>query len=456
MSSGELPLEIYHRANAVGSGSYGSVVVVYDDEGQEYAMKLFDDDEEDEEDVDSSDYGINLGALREISILRLLKEENSHPNVIEIHDVQTAFGEEDDEEVGVYAMAMPLFPDGSLADAFSKITTKKQKAVIAHGILKAMAYLHENSIIHRDIKSDNVLLKFQTSDGDSGHGLFEPVVIDFSLAKFVSEDDSSEVEPTHTASIGTPTYRAPEVVDEKPYGLPSDLWSVGVVLLEMLQGKCFESFKDKGALKEIAQCLDSLPDAPFPTLLRGLLETDPSKRWTARQALSCDLFAKFNLSEEPESKSFHRISLSDALPIEGDESEDDCSIGKENHRNSRESKDSSTKKKKKVDPVVSKRTKFVQKVCDWMEWENPMTTKAAMLYISQMNEITGNVDDLNASNTMLDCLVLAHKFFERHLSGTSDLDTLYEKFGQGGFDADEYAGNENTIFEMMDFCLYPR
>lgn len=455
MSSGELPLEVYHRANAIGSGSYGSVVVVYDDEGEEYAMKLFDDEEEDEDSVNPSDYGLNLGALREISILRLLKEENSHPNIIEIHDVQTAFGEEDDEEIGVYAMAMPLFPDGSLADAFSKITTKRQKAVIAHGILKAVAYLHENSIIHRDIKSDNVLLKFHPSDGGAGRGVFDPVVIDFSLAKFVSKGDSTEVEPTHTASVGTPTYRAPEVVDEKPYGLPSDLWSVGVVLLEMLQGKCFESFKDKGALKEISQCLDSLPEGqPFPTLLRGLLEPDPTKRWTAREALDCDLFAKFNLREEPESKSFHRISLSDALPIEGDE-DDDESVGKENQRNSRDTKGSSLQKKK-VNPVIAKRSKFIHKVCDWMEWSNPLTARAAMVYSTQMNEITGNVDDLNASNTMLDCLVLAHKFFEQDLCGTSDLDAMYEKFGGGGFDADEYLGNENTVFEMMDFCLYPR
>lgn len=452
MSSGELPLEIYHRTNAIGSGSYGSVVVVYDDEGQEYAMKLFEDDEEDDEDtVNGSNYGIDLGALREISILRLLKEENSHPNIIEIHDVQTSFGEEDDEEVGIYAMAMPLYPDGSLADAFSKITTKKQKAVIAHGIVKAVAYLHENSIIHRDIKSDNVLLKF-----DASRGIFEPVVIDFSLAKFISSNDSPEFEPTHTASVGTPTYRAPEVVDEKPYGLPSDLWSVGVVLLEMLQGKCFESFKDKGAIKEISQCLDNLPEGqPFPTLLRGLLEMDPAKRWTAREALNCDLFAKFNLSEASDSKSFHLISLSDALPIEGGESGDECNIGKENRQNFRESKDASLQKKK-ANSVISKRSKFVHKVCDWMEWENPLTAKAAMVYSTQMNEITGNVDDLNASNTMLDCLVLAHKFFEFNLCGTSDLDGLYEKFGQGGFDADEYLGNENTIFSMMDFCLYPR
>jgi len=421
------------------------VVIVYDDEGEEYAMKLFDDEEEDDS------YGIELGALREISVLRLLKGENAHPNVIEIHDVQTAFGEED-EEVGVYAMAMPLFPDGSLADSFPKLTSKKEKAMVAYGILNAVAFLHENSIIHRDIKSDNILLKFDPTNGDIEQGAFVPVLIDFSLAKFVSANESSETEPTHTSSVGTPTYRAPEVVDEKPYGLPSDLYSVGVVLLEMLQGKCIEAEKDKDAMEAITKSLQRLPEGqPFPELLRGLLEPDPSKRWTAREALRCDLFAKFHLSPEPNSKTFHRISLSNALPIEGDESDFDYINEKENQPVSKKSAMS----KKKTNSVLDKRFKLIRKVCDWMEW-NASTAKAAMVYSTQMNEITGNIDDLNESNAMLDCLVLAHKFFEHDLRGTDDLDEMYEKFGHSGFDIEEYGCNENTIFSMMDFCLYPR
>ena len=108
-----------------------------------------------------------------------------------------------------------------------------------------------------------------------------------------------------------------------------------------------------------------------------------------------------------------------------------------------------------MNSVLDKRFKLIRKVCDWMEW-NASTAKAAMVYSTQMNEITGNIDDLNESNAMLDCLVLAHKFFEHDLRGTDDLDEMYEKFGHGGFDVEEYGCNENTIFSMMDFCLYPR
>ena len=458
MSSGELPLYICHRTNAIGSGSYGSVVTVYDDEGEEYAMKLFDDEDDDSDSEDGSNYDISLGALREISILRLLREENSHPYVIAIHDVQTSFGEVEDEEVDLYAKAMSLYSQGSLADVFSKITSKKQKVVIAYGIINDVANLHENSIIHRDIKSDNILLRFNSSEGEAGDDTFQPVLIDFSLAKFVDLDDTSEFEPTHTPSIGTPTYKAPEVAKEEPYGLPSDLWSIGVVLLELLQGKSIEAVKGKGAIVTISQYLETLSQGqPFPSLLRGLLEPDPTKRWTARQALNCDLFAKFNLSEESDSKTFHQISLTSALPIEGDESDDDDSpiLDKENNNNRRQSKESALRKKK-ISSVLSKRSKFIRKVCDWMEWDNPLTAEAAMVYSTQMNEIIGNVDDLNESHALLDCLVLAHKFFEEHLCGTSDLNAMYEKFGQGDFNAEEYGGNENALFSVMNFCLYPR
>ena len=64
-----------------------------------FALKLFDDDDD--------EYGIGLGTLREISILRLLRAENAHPNIVEIHDVQTAFGEDVEE--------WPVFSFGAIA-----------------------------------------------------------------------------------------------------------------------------------------------------------------------------------------------------------------------------------------------------------------------------------------------------------------------------------------------------
>ena len=82
-------------------GTYGDVLTVYDDDGNGLALKLFKDDDSDDESTDSNDdhtrtndhnndnnvlKGMDLGAQREISILRLLRGINSHPNIIQIHD----------------------------------------------------------------------------------------------------------------------------------------------------------------------------------------------------------------------------------------------------------------------------------------------------------------------------------------------------------------------------------
>lgn len=461
MSSGSLPLAAYHRAQSLGSGTYGSVVTVYDDDGIEFALKLFLDDKDDDEEI-----GLSLGALREISILRLLRQDNAHRNVIAIHDVQTGFSDDADDTGagtgGCLSMAMAMFPEGSMMDALPKIQNKAQKIRIAHGLLSAVAYLHENAILHRDIKSDNILLR-RTSDS-----LLEPVLIDFSLSKIV---DPSVIIPggecmvpknimetttsTHTPSIGTPTYRAPEVANGEGYSFPSDLWSMGVCLLELLRGRELEVHKDKGALALIRDCLKDLPkDQPFPNLIRGLLETDPSERLTARQALDSPVFQKYGLQIDP--KTFTRINIHTALPLENQDDRD-ASVRieeqKENATPAKGNKKRSTKeRKKRADPVLSKRFHRITKICRAMEWDNPLTAQAALTYSMQMSELC-DLDDPDDQG-LLDCIVLAQKFFEPALTDLSDLNESYAAFEN--WDPEEFADNEGTLFMMMDFCLYPR
>lgn len=448
MSSGDLPLATYHRAEALGSGTYGSVITVYDDEGESHALKMFDQEDEDE------DVGISLGALREISILRLFRGANAHPNIIEIHDVNAGFGEEEEGAgtSGVLSMAMPIFPRGSLEDSLSMISSKKQKIELSHGILNAVAYLHHNGIIHRDIKCDNILL--QDTENDS---LF-PVLIDFSLAKIVEPNKIipgkrvasapiGETETTHTPEIGTPTYRAPEVIDKKEYSLPSDIWSLGVCCLEILREKCLEVDKDKNATKLVTESLSKLPDAPFPNLIRGLLETDPDKRLTARQALDSPVFQKFGLKTYP--KTFSLLNIKDAIPFQND---DDIFPVDEKENQAIPSK-SNKKKRSRVDPVLVKRFTLIEKICSSMEWSNPMTTQAALTYSIQFSELD-DVDDLDNSQGLLDCIVLAHKFFERHLTDLEELPQVGGRFEN--WDREQYEDNEATLFMMLDFSLYPR
>jgi len=98
----------------------------------------------------------------------------------------------------------------------TNLLNNKQKLNIAHKLLIAVAFLHENYVIHRDIKTDNILL-----DED-----FNPVLADFSLAKIF---DTTLKGTTHTPGLGTTSYKAPEVYHEEIYDLSADVFSLGIV-----------------------------------------------------------------------------------------------------------------------------------------------------------------------------------------------------------------------------------
>lgn len=449
MTSGELPLERYHRASSIGEGSFGSVVTVYNDKGEEYALKVFAKEEEME--------AIDLGALREISCLRLLRGQNRHDNIIALIDVQgsSAYVDEGDEcgagTGGGLGMALPLFPAGSVASALNEKRfmglPRREKIVFAHGLLSAVAFLHDQAIVHRDIKSDNVLLKFDENGG------CQPVLIDFSLAKptnvtiFQSKDEeakdssfSIQMEAfRHTGEVGTVTYTAPEIFNDDAddgYGLPVDLWSVGVVLLEIWQNSLLEAQKNSHALKQIETTLSKLPEKPFPDVLRNLLQVDPTDRWTARQGLQANAFTKFNLSEPP----IRKIDVSSSLPV--DYPEDDIA---------HQTNPSNDAKRKAI-----KRRQLVEKLCNELGGaKNPMTLPAALDYASQMEQLDDELDDLGQSTALLDCVVLAFRFWEREALDLEDL----SEHSQGPFadwNLTDYIDNEATLFLMLDYCLYPR
>jgi hypothetical protein len=71
----------YHRAQRLGDGAFGAVLTCYDDDGQVFALKDFTVDEEEEDCA-----GVDLGVLREVSTLRLLREEYGHSNILRIAD----------------------------------------------------------------------------------------------------------------------------------------------------------------------------------------------------------------------------------------------------------------------------------------------------------------------------------------------------------------------------------
>lgn len=141
----------------------------------------------------------------------------SHPNIVKVHD----FGEHE----GSPYLVMEYLPGGTLKKVLGKPIPWQDALRILLPIARGVAYAHQHGILHRDIKPANILI---TESGD-------PMLSDFGIAKLF-EGEQTTVLTNSGMAIGTPEYMAPE----QWTGMASprsDLYSLGIVLYEMITGR---------------------------------------------------------------------------------------------------------------------------------------------------------------------------------------------------------------------------
>lgn len=197
----------------------------------------------------------------------------------------------------------PVYP-GNLREEVDK--TCGLSIDVAHfytkQILAGIDYLHSHYILHRDLKLDNILL---TQDGHA-------VICDFGLATMVLPDGcarrSGEEDPHHrlpdfyiekqSYCFGTPQSTAPEVVLRNSYGFPSDMWSLGVMIYEIITGRLpwGGEYETTTELYETIMQTDPefVPrewlDAGLCLITLRLLRKDPSRRPTMGELLFSHVF----------------------------------------------------------------------------------------------------------------------------------------------------------------------
>ena len=135
--------------------------------------------------------------------------------------------------------------------AEAKELSINERLKLSFKICSAVRYAHQNLIIHRDLKPSNVLL---TNDGT-------PKLLDFGIAKIIDEANEETFHNTLTR-VMTPEYASPEQIQGKPITTASDVYSLGVILYELLTGKRPYKVKSKSA-DEISKIItDSEPLKP--------------------------------------------------------------------------------------------------------------------------------------------------------------------------------------------------
>lgn len=151
--------------------------------------------------------------VSELEVLQTVQ----HPNITSYLDSYVW-----DEELWTI---LEYMEGGSLTQVVTSIyMTETQIATVLREVLGGLAHLHALGIIHRDIKSDNILLSTCGTVKLSDFG-------------FSAVSGRADLVPVRSSMVGTPYWMAPEVVTRKKYGPKVDIWSVGILLIEMVDGE---------------------------------------------------------------------------------------------------------------------------------------------------------------------------------------------------------------------------
>ncbi|XP_063246026.1 serine/threonine-protein kinase PAK 3-like [Prinia subflava] len=251
------PVTQYVGLERIGKGGFGTVYTATDTAtGGKVAIKQ-----------------VSLGKQPEKELIvneLLVVRDNKHPNIINYLDSYLVKDK--------LWIIMEYMDGGPLSSVIKEVLMGEgEMAAVCRECLQALECLHSNHVIHRDVKSENILLGMDGSVKLADFGL---------CAQMTSEHNK------WSSMVGTAHWMAPEYLTKDAYGTKVDIWSLGIVVIEMLQGvppyssevplKAMDLIAKRGLPKlENTEQLS----AEFQDFLNCCLQTDEEARWSAEQLL---------------------------------------------------------------------------------------------------------------------------------------------------------------------------
>eukprot|EP00929_Paragymnodinium_shiwhaense_P118585 TRINITY_DN904_c0_g2_i1.p1 TRINITY_DN904_c0_g2~~TRINITY_DN904_c0_g2_i1.p1 ORF type:complete len:618 (+),score=75.41 TRINITY_DN904_c0_g2_i1:94-1947(+) len=272
----------YNELRKIGEGSFGKALLVEnkDDRREQYVCKMVDVSKASRKEAED--------AAKEAMLLSKLR----HPYIVRYHESFT--------DNGWLCILMDFCEGGDLSKKIS--TARKSRSPFSEDVvmklftqaISALKYIHDQHILHRDLKPQNFFL---TKSGDMKMG-------DFGIAKVLA----CTIAVART-QIGTPYYLSPELCQEKPYTWPSDIWAMGCILYELCALKVpFDAPNIPGLVQKITRA--PVPKVPnqyssfVQSLAERMLNRNPDRRPSTEDILRM-----------PEVQVVYTGMASDAAPV---------------------------------------------------------------------------------------------------------------------------------------------